>query len=105
MLGNTHTTLYTRWVSPQIPGAFFQIPWVPPKRHQTAPPNDFNNLCADAIFAPGITYSRFERIFAGTAVVSGMSFGNGWINYVENCRFSGNGIALEIYNSVNGWVR
>ena len=65
------------------------------------------DLCAaaDAIFAPGITYSRFERIFAGTAVVSGMSFGYGWINYVENCRFSGNGIALEIYNSVNGWVR
>ena len=47
--------------------------------------------------------SRFERIFAGTAIVSGMSFGNGWINYVENCRFSGNGIGLEIYASANAW--
>ena len=32
-----------------------------------------------------------------------MSFGNGWINYVENCRFSGNGIGLEIYASANAW--
>ena len=42
---------------------------------------------------------------SATSLKAGMSFGYGWINYVENCRFSGNGIALEIYNSVNGWVR
>jgi parallel beta-helix repeat protein len=47
------------------------------------------------------------------AVVLGLDFSGratlrpgrryGWINYVEDCRFSGNGIGLEIYNSVNGW--
>ena len=35
-----------------------------------------------AISAPGILYSRFERIFAGTSLKAGMSFGYGWINYV-----------------------
>jgi hypothetical protein len=64
----------------------------------------YGHMQADyALFAPGILYSRFERVFAGTALISGMSFGYGWINYVENCRFSGNQIGLEIYASANAW--
>lgn len=45
----------------------------------------YGQMKADyAIFAPGILYSRFERVFAGTSIKAGMSFGYGWINYVED---------------------
>ena len=70
---------------------------IPTEGHHISDISIYGQKLADySIFAPGILYSRFERVFAGTSLKAGMSFGYGWINYVENCRFSGNGIGLEL---------
>jgi hypothetical protein len=61
-----------------------------------------NYLSNYSVFAPGIVHSRFIRLFLGTSTNAGLSLGYGWINLIQDCRFSGNGIGLHTYNSANG---
>jgi parallel beta-helix repeat protein len=60
-----------------------------------------NKLANYSIFAPGMARSRFNRVKVDGALIVGVSLGFGWCNYIEGCRFGGNGIGLHTYNSAN----
>ena len=60
-----------------------------------------NKLANYSIFAPGMARSRFNRVKVDGALIVGLSLGFGWCNYIEGCRFGGNGIGLHTYNSAN----
>ena len=60
-----------------------------------------SGLANYSIFAPGMARSRFVRVSVGGATNVGLSLGYGWCNYIEGCRFGGNGVGIHTYNSAN----
>ena len=60
-----------------------------------------NFLANYGVFAPGLIQSRFSRMGFYDALVTGLSIGYGWSNYIEDCRFESNGIGLHTYNGGN----
>lgn len=62
---------------------------------------DAAGLANYSILAPGMSRSRFSRVSITGARNVGLSIGYGWCNYIEGCRFGGNGVGLHTYNSAN----
>ena len=56
---------------------------------------------ADAVLAPAVQESQFQRLYILDALVAGMHIGWGWSNRIEDCEFELNYIGLVLTNANN----
>lgn len=63
---------------------------------------DANDKADAAVLALAITRSAFRAVTFSHGVSYGLSMGFGWINQIEDCRFTGNALtALRMNNNIN----
>jgi hypothetical protein len=61
-----------------------------------------SSLANYSVYAPALTRSTFHDCAFTGGLSAGLRFGYGWINTVEGCRFSANGlVALHMADNIN----
>jgi hypothetical protein len=82
-------------------------PWVE-NFGKTTTDHDISHISFDAnyrarycVYAPIITRSRLVAVEAAHATTAGIMFGNGWCNYLLQCRLWENTIGIMLVNAVN----
>lgn len=61
-----------------------------------------DSLANYSLYAPALTRSAFRECGFSGGRLAGLRFGYGWINQVDGCRFSGNGlVALHMVDNIS----